>query len=211
MIQPLRTTISSLVKSRALQLAVGIALICIVLQGAGLDPVLRFDRDRINAGHWWLLFSGNFVHLGISHLLMNLAGLALVVALVWQHYTSTQWALVTIFSSLTVGLGLWLLDPQVGWYVGFSGTLHGLILAGVLADLRVFPRSAGLLLALVVAKLSWEQVQGSLPGSESVAGGTVVVNSHLYGAIGGAVMGVALLLWKWHKNKSAVEAGSNEL
>lgn len=202
MIQPLQTTISTLVGSRALQLALGIAILCIVLQGAGLDTVLRFDRDRINTGQWWLLLSGNFVHLGLSHLVMNLLGLALVVALVWQHYTSMQWALVTLFSSVTVGVGLFLFDPQVGWYVGFSGTLHGLIIAGVLADLRLYPRSAGLLLALVVGKLVWEQVGGALPGSESVAGGAVVVNSHLYGAIGGAVMGALLMLWQWRSRHS---------
>ncbi len=124
---------------------------------------------------------------------MNLAGLALVVALVWQHFTATQWLLLTLFSSLVVGMGLWLFNPDIQGYVGFSGTLHGLIIAGVLADLRPYPKSAGVLLLLVVGKLAWEQYNGALPGSESVAGGMVVVDSHLYGAIAGAIFGILML------------------
>jgi len=88
------------------------------------------------------------------------------------------------------------------WYVGFSGTLHGLVIAGALADLRHYPKSAALLLILIIGKLVWEQISGALPGSESVAGGNVVVNAHLYGAIGGGVAGILLLLLKRNSKKS---------
>jgi len=177
-------------------LAAGLVLLCVVLQYAGLDNSLRYLRESIGNGHWWLLLSGNFVHLGTSHLWMNIAGLVLVVALVWQHFGAVEWALIVVVSSLAVGIGLYLFDPEVFAYVGFSGTLHGLIIAGAIADLRVFPKSAALLLVLVSAKLVWEQLVGPLPGSESVAGGSVVVNAHLYGAIAGAVLGPLLLVWR---------------
>ncbi len=177
----------------AIGLALGIALLCLSLQFAGLDQSLRFDRDAISAGQFWLLLTGNFVHLGNNHLFMNLAGFALVVALVWQRFHWWEWVLITLFSSLVVGIGLYLLDKHIFWYVGFSGTLHGLIIAGCIADLRHYPKSAAVLLVLIIGKLVWEQVAGALPGSESVAGGNVVVNAHLYGAIGGAVIGSALL------------------
>jgi len=186
-------SLTKLCRSPAHWLALALALLCVSLQYAGLDSFLRFDRTLIDNGHWWLLLSGNFVHLGPSHLWMNLAGLALVVALVWQHYTVLQWLLLIIFASLVVGLGLWNFNPEVLAYVGFSGTLHGLIIAGVIADLRLYPRSAAILLVLVVGKLLWEQLGGALPGSESVAGGRVVVDAHLYGAIAGAVFGVLML------------------
>lgn len=181
-------------RSPAHRLAILIALLCIALQYMGLDDTLRFDRTAIAGGAWWRLLTGNFVHLGQSHLWMNMAGLALVVSLVWQHYTATQWLMLTLFSSLVVGVGLWIFNPEVYGYVGFSGTLHGLILAGLLADIRTYPRSATVLLVLVVGKLAWEQVGGALPGSESVAGGLVLVDAHLYGAIGGAAPGALMLL-----------------
>ena len=187
--------IKNLLRSPAHVLAICVALLCIALQYAGLDDVLRFERNEIDQGYWWLLLTGNFVHLGQSHLWMNMAGFALVVALVWSHFSARIWLLIIIFASLVVGLGLWRFNPEVGAYVGFSGTLHGLIIAGCLADLRTYPKSAATLLTLVVAKLAWEQFSGPLPGSESTAGGSVVVDSHLYGAIGGAIIGSALLLF----------------
>lgn len=186
-------SIQHLYRSPAYQLALCLAIVCVLLQYAGLSSSLRFDRTLIDEGHWWLLLSGNFVHLGSSHLWMNLAGLALVVALVWQHFAATQWLLIIVISSAVVGVGLWIFNPEVIGYVGFSGALHGLILAGTLADLRVYPKSAALLLVLVVGKLAWEQVSGALPGSESIAGGHVVVDSHLYGAIAGAFCGLVIV------------------
>lgn len=189
-----------LIRSPAHRLALSIALLCIALQYMGLADTLRFDRTAIDSGQWWLLLTGNFVHLGPSHLWMNLAGLALVVALVWQHFSAIQWLLLTLFSSLAVGIALWLFNPEIQGYVGFSGTLHGLIIAGVLADLRLYPRSAGILLLLVVGKLSWEQFDGALPGSESVAGGLVVVDAHLYGALAGALLGIVLIAINHRQN-----------
>lgn len=180
--------------SRAMLLPLFLAVLCIALQYMGLDEAMDYQRSLIAKGHWWLLLSGNFVHLGASHLWMNMAGLALVAALVWPHYTAQQWSMVILLASVTVGVGLWLFNPEVERYVGFSGTLHGLIIAGTLADLRVYPRSAGILLVLVVGKLFWEQLTGALPGSESIAGGEVLVDAHLYGAIGGAVIGAWLVL-----------------
>ncbi len=178
-----------------------LAFICIALQYAGLADTLAFKRSLIANGQWWLLLSGNFVHLGANHLWMNMAGLALVVALVWKHFSYTQWLTLLLLCSLGVGLGIWFFNPEIQGYVGFSGALHGLIIAGSLADLRVYPRSAALLLILVVGKLTWEQFSGALPGSESVAGGYVLVDAHLYGAISGALIAPAMLI-KNHRSRN---------
>lgn len=169
-------------------------MLCIALHLAGFADLLRFDRHAIETGKLWLLLTGNFVHLGTSHLMMNMLGFVLVVTLVWEHFNWIEWVLVTLFSSLVVCVGLYFFDPDINFYVGFSGTLHGVIVAGCLADMRHYPKSAALLLALVAAKLIWEQLAGPLPGSEDVAGGSVVVNSHLYGAIGGAIIGAVLVV-----------------
>ena len=60
--------------------------------------------------------------------------------------------------------------------------------------LRSFPAGWVVLWAAVVAKLAYEQLVGPLPGSEAAAGGAVVVNAHLYGAIGGALS--ACVFWR---------------
>ena len=63
------------------------------------------------------------------------------------------------------------------------------------ARVRALPAESLVICAVVVAKLAYEQIVGPLPGSESVAGGVVVVNSHLYGAVGGALAAVVIMRW----------------
>ncbi len=190
-------SLSIAIRSPALWLAVFVALLCIGLHFSGMAETWRYDRALIESGQWHSLLTGNFVHLGANHMWMNMAGFALIVALVWQHFKAWEWTIVILFSSLIVTAGLYAFDKHVLYYVGFSGTLHGIIIAGCMADIRHFPKSASVLLALVVGKLAWEQFSGPLPGSEEMAGGNVEVNSHLYGAIGGAIIASVLLARQW--------------
>jgi membrane associated rhomboid family serine protease len=83
--------------------------------------------------------------------------------------------------------GLWFLDPDIRWYVGLSGLLHGLLAAGAIGGFRALPGESVVIGALIAAKVGYEQLVGPLPGSESTAGGAVVVNAHLYGALGGVL------------------------
>ncbi len=186
----------AILHNRAIHFAILLALLCIGLQLFGLEQLLRFDRQALQSGNWWLLLTGNFVHLNWNHLLLNMTGLLLVVLLVWVNFQASEWAIIVLASSLGVGLGLYVRDPDVSWYVGFSGTLHGLIIAGAIADLRRFPVNAAVLLVVVIAKLAWEQLYGAVPGSESAAGGRVIVNSHLYGAISGLLIVGPLLIYQ---------------
>lgn len=186
-------SVSIAVRPPTFWLALFVGVLCVGLQYLGLAETWRFERQAIASGSWHLLLTGNFVHLGLGHLWMNMAGFALIVVLIWQHFNLLEWVTVIVFASLVVGLGLYLRDPHVEIYYGFSGTLHGVIIAGCLADIRHYPKSASVLLVLVIGKLAWEQISGPLPGSEETAGGLVIVNSHLYGAIGGAVMAAILL------------------
>ncbi len=176
-----------------------IAAFCVALQSSGFSQALRFDRSMIDSGDWWLLLSCNFVHLGTNHLLLNLTGLALVYFLLWPNFHLLSWLFVLLLSSIGVGMGLYLWNPELQWYVGLSGVLHGLIIAGAVADCRRYPVSGSILLIMVLAKLIWEQYFGALPGSAEVAGGHVVVDSHLYGAICGFICAVLLLLGNWIK------------
>ena len=184
--------------SRDTRLAVGvIALValCTLLQAAGLARALRYERAALADGELWRLLSGNLVHLGGAHLALNAAGLALVALLVGRRLSLSAWAGVALLGAVAVGLGLWTLKPGVGWYVGLSGVLHGLLAAGaaVAAWRGKERRFHLLLLALLALKLTWEQLAGALPGSDWIAGGAVIVDAHLFGALGG-LLAAALLL-----------------
>ena len=160
------------------------------LLGEPARLALRYEREAIGEGQLWRLLSGHLVHLGPQHLLLNLAGLILVWILVGSYLRSSGWFLA--FGVIVAGLdfGFWVLRPTLDWYVGLSGVLHGLLVAGLVVGWRRAPVESAVLALLVMAKLAWEQLGGALPGSEAAAGGPVVVDAHLYGAIAGILAGV---------------------
>jgi rhomboid family GlyGly-CTERM serine protease len=172
-----------------------VVLVAMALMLSG-DPGrewLRFDRAAIAGGEAWRLLTGHFVHLGVSHTLLNLAGLVLVWVLVHRAFNSRQWLWVMAGSMAAIDVGLWFVSPQLEWYVGLSGLLHGMLAAGIVAGLAARSSEALILAVVVAAKLAWEQFAGPLPGSEATSGGAVIVDAHLYGVIGGTLVATALI------------------
>ena len=148
---------------------------------------LRFDRELLGQGDLLLLLSSQLVHLNWPHWALNMAGMILIALLFGRYGSALFWSWVTLVSALAVGTGLWWLNPGLRWYVGLSGALHGLMIAGIFREIRVNRFAGGLLLLVIAGKLAWEQIGGPMPSSERLIEGRVVVDSHLYGAIGGAV------------------------
>ena len=183
--KPMKTVLSDWLKRHVFWLI--LLLICLLLQAMGLAESLRFDRSLIQQGDYWLLLSAHFVHLNWNHLWLNLAGLVLVMVFFGRYCAITVWSAVILLSALFVALGLYWFNEHIHWYVGLSGVLHGLFMVGVWYEYRHYAKSGALLMILIIAKLIWEQVSGALPGSESMTGGHVVVDAHLYGAIGGVM------------------------
>ncbi len=162
--------------------------------GPGFTEVLRFERAAISNGDYWRLVSGHFVHLSGTHAALNVAGVVLVWMLVGQAFRWRGWLLVSLAVVLSVDAGLWWWSPRLSWYVGLSGLLHGWLAAGICGMPRGRRMDALLLGAVLIAKLVFEQWYGALPGSEEAAGGPVVVDAHLYGALGGLLAGVLVVL-----------------
>jgi len=159
--------------------------VLIAMSGDIGREVLRYDRVWIGQGELWRLFSGHFAHLSVSHLVLNSAGLLLVWYLIGDTYSARDWLLIIVSTLMSIDLAFWFLSPSLYWYVGMSGLLHGLLAAGIVARLRSLDGETVLLLLLLTAKIAWEQYAGPVPGSEATSGGPVVVDAHLYGALGG--------------------------
>jgi rhomboid family GlyGly-CTERM serine protease len=157
-------------------------LLALAATGDSGRALLRYDRAALAGGELWRLVTAHFVHLDFSHALLNCAGLTLMWALFARDYTPRQWLLVVAVALAAIDAGLWLCDSTLGWYVGSSGALHGVMAAGTLAHLRRRERDRWLLAAFLVAKLAWEHWVGALPLSGQHA---VVVDAHLYGVLGG--------------------------
>jgi rhomboid family GlyGly-CTERM serine protease len=148
------------------------------------QQALRYQSDLFSEMQLWRLLSGNLLHLGWNHLLMNLLGLILIV-MIFIERPLKHWWFDSLICALGVSLGLYLFSPETYWYVGLSGLLHGLLIAAIVDDLSQQPRTYSLLLVAVAAKLAWEQIAGPIPLSESSIQGVVIVDAHLYGAISG--------------------------
>ncbi len=173
---------------KAYCLAAFTGVTCLIFQVLNFEIPLRFGRAEIlESGQWWRILTGNLVHLGYPHLLLNLAGLALISLLLAHALTPRQWAVTGLCSMLGVGFGLLLFDPQLSWYVGLSGALYGLLLGGAIAEYRHHKMMACLIGAYTIGKIIWEQLYGAVESSEAITGGSVIVNAHLYGMVAGAI------------------------
>ena len=160
---------------------------------------LRYDRAAILHGEPWRLVTGSFVHLGAGHLAEDMAGLLLLWLLCGDAWRGWRMLALTLWGSFTVGLGLLLGDPGIGWYVGISGALDCLWAAGSLELIRRRDHFGWMLMGLLVIKLAYEQTLGPLPLSVAGTGGAVIVDAHLYGALGGALWAFAWALMERHR------------
>lgn len=175
-----------------------IAAICISIALAG-EPVaeaLRYDANAIHNGEIWRLVTAHFVHLGWSHLWLNMGGLLLVFVFFAQCISIRYWLLCLALSSLGISLLIYFFNPEIIWYVGLSGVLHALFVLGGIADIQYRKWEGIGFTLLILAKVSYEQIAGPLPGSEETAGGPVLVDAHFYGAIIGLLLSVPLMMIK---------------
>lgn len=171
-----------------------IAALAVLLQVAGGAEAWRLERAFV-ATEPWRLVTGHFVHLGWPHLALNLAGFGIVWALFGRALSARQWLATMLVCAAGVSLGLLWLSPGLEWYVGLSGTLHGLLAAAVLRQLLRRPDLVSTMLLLgFVAKLGWEQWAGGDPDTARLIGDAVVVDAHLYGALTGATLGCLFAL-----------------
>jgi rhomboid family GlyGly-CTERM serine protease len=170
----------------------------------GSQAVLRLERELLlDATESARLIGAHLVHLGWRHTILNLAGLWLIAAYLGPSFPVKHWMLSAGMAALAVDAGIGFWNPELGWYVGLSGVLHGILITGLLVGAG-FPRwERVVMLGLIGAKIAWEQISGPVPGSELVSGGAVIVDAHLYGAIGGALAAGILMLLERQPRGSA--------
>jgi rhomboid family GlyGly-CTERM serine protease len=172
----------------------GLLILAVVLLELGGDVIrdwCRYDRGRVLQGEYWRLVTGHLVHASWTHATENLAGIGLLAALFPRDYSLRQWLLLALASLVAIDVGFVWNEPQLEWYVGLSGVLHGLLAAGAVAWWRFESGVLAIILTLIfLGKMTYEQIYGSLPTTDTMA---VVSEAHVYGAVGGLV--ASLLLW----------------
>ena len=164
-----------------------------LLPAGTLEP-LRYERAAVAAGEWWRLATAHVVHLGPGHGIMNAAALLLVVWVMRDLRRTATWLWLALASVVTVDAGLYFVFPDVSWYVGASGALHGIFAgAALLTAVRGHRVQGAAMLVAIAAKLAWEWTTGGSVSTAAGAGFPVVIESHLLGACGG-VAGALIIL-----------------
>lgn len=170
------------------------------LTGNGIDQWLQYSRQAIGEGELWRLFSGHLLHIGWIHLFLNHAALLIIWYFSGHFLSNAAWWGAVLFSALGTGLCLYIFMPELLWYVGLSGVLHGLLAVGGVAGILRGSQEALLLLILIGVKVVWEQFDGAL-SSSIIVEGKIIVNAHLYGMLSGIVYIALLQLLQSVKNR----------
>jgi len=174
--------------------AIVLLLVALHLAGPQATMALRYERGAIEAGEAWRLATAHLVHYDWPHLGWNLVGIALVWFLFAREFTLRDWLVVLVASTVAIDTGFLLFEPQLDWYVGFSGVLHGCMAAGLVAWLKCERDALTVIVAaLFAAKLAWEHAVGPLPFTAATLSLPVIHEAHTYGALGGALAALWLL------------------
>ena len=175
----------------------------IAVGGESWITALRFDRVAIADGEWWRLLTGNLVHLpgntlewlgfhfhGPWHLFLNELGILVLVMLCPERLSPAVWARRIVLLGLGMSLGIFFFAPDLRWYVGLSGVMHGLFLLGLMPQVVKKDIVALGCVLYLLGKLGYELIAGAPISDEHAIGGRVALDSHLWGAISGLVYGL---------------------
>jgi rhomboid family GlyGly-CTERM serine protease len=142
------------------------------------------------------LFTRHFVHTNTPHLFINIFGLFLIWLLYGDYFTlkntSRRFALLFVCLCFFTSVFVAVFSYEDANFVGLSGVLHGLFLWGVVQDIRAKVMTGYLLLLGAIIKIGQEQFYEDSTFMAGVINANVAVDSHLYGAISGLLLGLLI-------------------
>lgn len=167
--------------------------IALLILTGGLTNQISFDifslsRVQVSQGQIWRIFTGNLVHFGWAHTLMNLAAFLLCSFALLSDLSVKRFASLFTGCCLMVGLGIYEFNPELTIYAGLSGAIHGLIVAGLWYTKRhpLWLRLAAV--TIVIAKVAQEHSANYQANElQALIPVPVAVDAHLYGALTGAL------------------------
>jgi rhomboid family GlyGly-CTERM serine protease len=157
-------------------------------------PLLSLDRSKLAQGEAWRIITGNFVHFGWVHTLMNIAAFMIFAFALANAFSTARFITLILFCGAAVGVGVYCLNPEYEIYAGLSGAIHGFFVAGLLANKRHALWLNSIFIAVLFGKVLIEhrtnyhatELQSLLPVA-------VAYDAHLYGALAGLAFAVSNL------------------
>lgn len=139
----------------------------------------RFNT-LINQGEVWRLFTANFLHGGLSHIIFNIIALNILGREVELIYGRARYLAIYIISSLGCSILSYLLNPDVV-SVGASGAIFGLLAAVLYFAIREKDR---------IGKGVYKEILNVL--ILNIILGFLMPNIDMYGHLGGFISGFVL-------------------
>jgi rhomboid family GlyGly-CTERM serine protease len=143
----------------------------------------RFQQDWVQKAEFWRVVTAHWTHFSWQHLLLNSLGLVLIVAIARPAWSIGRWIVYNLLLAIGISMLLTWFNPELNWYVGYSGVLFGVFL---LAAIELFKteRIIALLLGLgVCIKVVLEQTSSATVTTSDFIGVPVIIDAHLYGIL----------------------------
>ncbi len=174
-------------------------LLCALCQLTGGISWASLTHTTFTHHEYWRLLTAHMIHSSWGHYGFNMAGAGLCL-LVFRHDIKLKdWVLSALLISLFSSLCMLFFHTFEGRYLGFSDTLYGWILLGILAILPK-ERLLGLaLLVLLVGRIAYEYIFPGSPFDAILGGAKVAKASHLFGLLGGVLY--AFVFFRYYRVK----------
>ncbi len=146
-------------------------------------PTFRYQHDWLKTREFWRLLSAHWVHVNWIHFFLNAAGLLLCVAITSPQWSVKRWLVYQFVLALGISLMFSQFNPELNWYVGYSGTLYGIFLLAAV-DLYSHDKVIAVLLSVVIViKIAIEQTSEINVTTSDIIGTPVIVDAHFYGVL----------------------------
>ena len=162
-----------------------IAIFCTYYQ-----ELFLYQREALEQGEIWRLFSGHFVHLNNKHLILNLIAWFIIFFLGVNHLSVMRWMTLLIILTLSISAGLYYFVPTVIFYGGLSGVLHGYFAYILVEWIKQKQKVAWLILFLLLIKILFENFSDKGSSTAEYLNIQVVTEVHLIGAFVGILIAV---------------------
>ena len=178
----------------------------ISLFGARVEDLLQYDRANILSGELWRMATCHFTHTNGYHLFLNVTGALLIYTLFGKLCPFPLWAVSIAGCIITISTGFLLFHPELAWYRGLSGVLHGLLAVGLLGGIKKGNKIYSIGLLALAGKIISELTIGSPLKTELSIGAPVISEAHLYGAVTGSL--IFFIFWGVVKYKYLIHPKS---
>jgi len=152
---------------------------------------LRYQPNWWIEAEYWRSFTAHWVHANEIHLVLNAVGLMLCMTIASPIWPVWKWVVYNMYLAIGISTLFTLRNPELHWYVGYSGVLFGIYLLAA-DDLYRRNRTIALLLGTaIVIKVVLEQFSDIKIGGGDIIGIPVIIDAHLYGLLLGLSIALA--------------------